>query len=115
MRQLGNMDFAGDVIKRAIIRAWHSDIWHDVILEEPEVWGVENLGADGVTIRVAVKTLPGKQFPVARHLRAQIKAAFEEAGIEIPFPQRMVWHRKEGGKLPREASAGPSDGDRSER
>jgi small-conductance mechanosensitive channel len=103
-----DVDFAGDVIKRTIIKAWEGDTWHDVILEEPEVWGVENLGADGVTIRVAVKTLPGKQFPVARHLRAQIKAAFEEAGIEIPFPQRTIWHRTDGGKLPREAS----DGDR---
>lgn len=109
-----DVDFAGDVIKRTIIKAWEGDTWQDVILEEPEVWGVENLGADGVTIRVAVKTLPGKQFPVARHLRAQIKAAFEKAGIEIPFPQRMVWHRTEGGRLSREAPTGPNDGDRSD-
>ncbi|MGH9179923.1 MAG: hypothetical protein ACRD0N_15425, partial [Acidimicrobiales bacterium] len=59
----------------------------------PEVWGVENLGADGITIRVVVKTLPSKQFEVARHLRARIKAAFDESGIEIPFPQRSVWNR----------------------
>ena len=94
-----DVDFAGDVIKRTIIKAWNSDKWHDVIMEEPEVWGVENLGADGVTIRVAVKTLPGQQFPVARHLRSQIKAAFEKAGIEIPFPQRTIWHRTDGAKF----------------
>ena len=98
-----DIDVAGDIIKRTIVKAWDSDTWDDVILEEPEVWGVENLGADGVTIRVAVKTLPGQQFPVARHLRAQIKVAFEKAGIEIPFPQRMVWHRSDGGKVPRKA------------
>ena len=98
-----DIDFAGEVIKRTIVKAWDSDAWDDIILEEPEVWGVETLGADGVTIRVAIKTLPGQQFPVARHLRAQIKAAFQEAGIEIPFPQRMVWHRSDGGKTPMEA------------
>ena len=88
-----DIDAAGELIERTIVDAWHSEKWKDVILEEPEVWGVENLGADGVTIRVAVKTLPGKQFPVARHLRARIKTAFEQAGIEIPFPQRTIWHR----------------------
>ena len=110
-----DVDFAGDVIERTIIKAWASDTWHDVILEEPEVWGVENLGADGVTIRVAVKTLPGKQFPVARHLRAQIKAAFDEAGIEIPFPQRTVWQRANGGTPRREPPAGFDDAEKAER
>ena len=91
-----DVDFAGSVIKRAIVEEWESDLWKDVILEEPEVWGVENLGCDGITIRVVVKTLPSKQFEVARHLRARIKAAFDEAGIEIPFPQRTIWHRNDG-------------------
>ena len=107
-----DIDFAGDVIKRTITEAWDSETWDDVILEEPEVWGVESLGADGVTIRVAVKTLPGQQFPVARHLRAQIKAAFEEAGIEIPFPQRAVWHRSDGDRVPRQPLPTPGDGER---
>lgn len=110
-----DIDFAGGVIERTIVRAWDSDAWHNVILEEPEVWGVENLGADGITIRVAVKTLPGRQFPVARHLRAQIKAAFDEAGIEIPFPQRTVWHRRDGDKLSSEVATGLDGGDRAER
>ncbi|MCA1704292.1 MAG: mechanosensitive ion channel family protein [Actinobacteria bacterium] len=92
-----DVDFAGEVIKGSIVKAWESEKWRDVILEEPQVWGVEDLGADGVTIRVVVKTLPSEQFAVARHLRARIKAGFEEAGIEIPFPQRTVWHRTEDG------------------
>jgi small-conductance mechanosensitive channel len=92
-----DVDFAGEVIKRSILEAWEDEKWRNVILEEPEVWGVEDLGADGVTIRVVVKTLPSEQFAVARHLRARIKAAFEEAGIEIPFPQRTIWHRTDDG------------------
>jgi moderate conductance mechanosensitive channel len=88
-----DIDFAGDVIKRTIVDQWRDERWQDVILEEPQVWGVENLGADGVTIRIVVKTLPSKQWEVARHLRARIKAAFDQAGIEIPFPQRTIWHR----------------------
>lgn len=92
-----DVDFAGDVIKRSILEALESEQWRDIILEEPQVWGVEDLGADGVTIRVVVKTLPSEQFAVARDLRARIKAAFEQAGIEIPFPQRTIWHRTDDG------------------
>lgn len=65
----------------------------NVILASPEVWGVENLGADGVTIRVTLKTSPNEQLRVTRELRARVKKAFDDAGIEIPFPQRTVWHR----------------------
>src|SRR3954452_19451244 len=63
------------------------------VLDEPEVWGVEALGANGVMIRLVVKTRPSQQYRVARDLRARLKTAFEREGIEIPFPQQTVWHR----------------------
>lgn len=63
------------------------------ILERPDVWGVEALGASGVTLRLVVKTRPSEQYRVSRALRERIKDAFDEAGIEIPFPQQTVWHR----------------------
>lgn len=67
-----------------------------LIIEEPEVWGVEALSADSVVVRLVVKTVPLKQWKVARLLREAIKDAFDTAGIEIPFPQRTVWVRSEG-------------------
>ena len=63
------------------------------VLDEPEVWGVEALGANGITIRLVVKTRPSEQYRVSRELRQRLKAAFEREGIEIPFPQQTVWHR----------------------
>jgi small conductance mechanosensitive channel len=65
------------------------------ILEEPEVWGVEEIGPDSISIRLAVKTEPSQQFKVARMLRARLKEAFDENGIEIPFPQRTIWVHNE--------------------
>ena len=88
-----------------VIQATADSMWEDeastgLMLEEPEVWGVENLGADGIAIRLVVKTAPNEQLGIARELRARIKQAFDEAGIEIPFPQRTVWHRVEDGATP---------------
>lgn len=63
------------------------------ILEEPEVWGVEALGPSSVVIRLVVKTRPSEQWRISRELRERIKIGFDEAGIEIPFPQQTVWTR----------------------
>jgi len=74
---------------------WEDDDFRSVILEEPEVWGVEQLAPDGVTLRVVLKTAPLEQWGVAREMRERIKTRFDREGIEIPFPQRVVWQRSE--------------------
>src|SRR3954470_8543202 len=93
-----DLDHAQEVIARVAreVAAEDSDV-----IEEPEVWGVEALGAHGIVIRLVVKTRPSEQFRVSRELRRRIKTAFDQEGIEIPFPQQMVWHRTA-------APAGPS-------
>jgi moderate conductance mechanosensitive channel len=88
-----------DLVKvRAVLDDIAHDLWEDedfkgVIIEQPSVWGVQELGIDGVVVRVALKTAPLEQWAVAREMRARIKARFDHEGIEIPYPQRMVWHR----------------------
>ena len=69
--------------------------YQEIFLDEPEIWGVENLGNDSVDIRLVIKTQPGKQWAIARELRRRIKNAFDAAEVEIPFPQRTVWLRTE--------------------
>jgi moderate conductance mechanosensitive channel len=71
------------------------DEWADAVLEPPQLLGVEALGADGITIRVTVKTQPGVQWALQRSLREAIKTALDGAGMEIPFPQRTVWVRRD--------------------
>jgi len=70
-------------------------VWEarDDVLEEPEVWGVEKLTANAVVIRLVVKTLPSDQYDASRELRQRLKEEFDREGIEIPFPQQMVWNR----------------------
>ena len=78
-------------------RLYREQEWEGVLLEEPEVWGVESLAEDAVVVRLVLKTIPGKQWGVARELRERVKARFDAEGIEIPFPQRTVWVRHEDG------------------
>jgi moderate conductance mechanosensitive channel len=88
-----DVDLAIDLIQRVADTMAHEDEYRDLFLDEPEVWGVESLGSDSVDIRLVIKTEPAKQWAISRELRRRIKATFDAAGIEIPFPQRTVWLR----------------------
>jgi small-conductance mechanosensitive channel len=59
--------------------------FESAVLAPLEVLGVESLGDTGVTIRIRMKTLPQRQWDVARELRRRIKKAFESNEIEIPY------------------------------
>ncbi len=92
-----DLRLAEGVIQRAADDMWEDPDWRDdELLERPEVWGVQHLGADGVGIRVVAKTRPALQFEVERELRLRIKEALDAAGIEIPYPQRTIWIRNQG-------------------
>lgn len=91
-------DRAGEVIGRVACDMAEEEEYESLFLDTPEVWGVENLGADSVDIRLVIKTTPGDQYGIARELRRRIKHAFDAEGIEIPFQQRTLWIRSEQGE-----------------
>ena len=87
---------AQDVMKRVAVGLWEDEEYTDGdIIEEPQVVGVQNLGIDGITLRLVAKTDPSEQWAVARELRIRLKEAFDAENIEMPFPQRTVWINKE--------------------
>ncbi len=96
-----SVGYGEDLVRvQQVLREVAHDLWEDedfkgVVIEEPEVTGVEQLAADAVTVRVMIKTAPLEQWAVARALRQRIKARFDHEGIEIPFAQRVVWHRED--------------------
>ena len=92
-----DLELAQAEIKRVADELWGDPAWAGMVLEEPEVWGVEELAPDGVTIRLVVKTQPAEQFKVLRELRTRIKTALDSAGVEIPTAQRTVWVRRDPG------------------
>jgi moderate conductance mechanosensitive channel len=90
-----DIDAASDILERVAVEMAHEPNYEEMFIEDPEVWGVQELGNDSVDIRLVIKVLPGQQWAVMRELRGRIKKAFDSAGIEIPFPQRTVWLRTE--------------------
>ena len=85
-----DLERAQQAIKEAADAVWKDADYKDSVLEEPEVWGVEKLGATGVAIRLVVKTRPADQWRVLRALRQRITQAFNDAGIATPGSQ-AVW------------------------
>jgi moderate conductance mechanosensitive channel len=104
-----DVDVASQLILQVATEMAHEDDYEDVFLDEPEIWGVENLGTDSVDIRLVIKTQPGQQYAIARELRRRIKRAFDTAEVEIPFPQRTVWLRTEQPVALGGADAAPFD------
>ena len=55
-----------------------------LLLEPPEILGIEALTESHMTFRVLLKTQPTKQWEVGRRYRALVKQVFDRAGIEGP-------------------------------
>ncbi len=66
-----------------------------VILEDPEMLGVDALGDTWATIKFVIKTRPLKQWTVKREMLRRIRRKFSDTGIGMPIQQRVIHHRGE--------------------
>jgi small-conductance mechanosensitive channel len=60
--------------------------WAPVLLAEPESLGVEQITAEGVLMRVQVRTTNADQWRVGRELRMRLKERLVAEGIRTPLP-----------------------------
>jgi small conductance mechanosensitive channel len=65
--------------------------YKSAILEPAQILGVERFGESQLVIRMIVKTIPLKQWEVGRELRRRVKNRFDEKGIRIPLPHRVLF------------------------
>lgn len=61
------------------------------ILEPLEIFGVDKFADSAVIMKARFKTLPIQQWSVGREFNRRIKKAFDEKGIEIPFPHSTIY------------------------
>lgn len=106
-----NVDNVISVLKEVGEELRNDPAFKEVILEPMTVQGLNSFGDSSINIRLFFKTLPIKQWDVAREFRKRVKKAFDEKGIEIPFPHRTIYmgEGKNTGKLQVEASVNQQD------
>ena len=87
-----DLDQAIDVIEQVAKQMQQDSLWRKYITAAT-MKGVENFGDNSITIHLILHTEAGQQWDVAREYRRRLKPAFDQAGIDIPFPQRSIWFK----------------------
>lgn len=68
--------------------------WGPRLIEAPTVVRVNAFADSAVVLKVLGQVRAAEQWAVAGELRKRILAAFNRAGIEIPFPHRVMVNRE---------------------
>ena len=76
-----DINLVNDALREVSEVAMKDDGLPDLLLDEPQVMGVESIERDTVNLRMVARTLPGKQFEVGRRLRALIVKSLRSAGV----------------------------------
>jgi moderate conductance mechanosensitive channel len=66
-----------------------------LMLEEPEIFGVDKFADSAVVIKGRIKTKPIRQWMIGREYLRRVKQAFDANRIEIPFPHRTLYFGEE--------------------
>lgn len=90
-----NTDDVALKIQEVIDSMMADDKYKLLIIEQPEIFGVDKLDDSAVIIKGRIKTLPIQQWTVGREFLRRIKFAFDDANIEIPFPHSTIYFGEE--------------------
>jgi moderate conductance mechanosensitive channel len=80
-----------EVLRDVAHDLWDDDDYRHVIIEEPSVWGIQDLTPNWVVVRVTLKTAPLEQWAVAREMRQRVKIRFDHEGIALAHPSAAPW------------------------
>lgn len=88
------ISYSSDIEKA--IRIIEETLWdQELVLAEPKpLVVVKELGDSSVNLRVMAWIPMEKYWDAQKRLIGEIKRRLEENGIEIPFPQRVVWLKR---------------------
>ena len=86
-----DLDRAIAVINRVCQEMAAEPQWAPLILKAPQVLRVDKLGDSGIELKILGDTKPIQQWNVMGEIRKRLAKAFEEEGIEIPWPHTKVF------------------------
>lgn len=79
------------VIREVSDNLYNDENFKQKFIEPVEILGVEKFDDSAIVIRTRLKTIPHEQWTISREFRRRIKYAFDEKGIEIPFPHTSLY------------------------
>ena len=85
-----DLDAVKQVVNQVGEQVYASPDWNEILEEAPSYVGVTELADSCVTVRVVARVRPGNVGGITRELNYRLKMAFDEAGIDIPYPQRVI-------------------------
>jgi len=74
---------ARKIMKDAAAAMWQEPMWRNVILEAPEVWGIQALWSNLQVLRLVAKTTSLSQWEATRELRGRVTTALSEQGVRV--------------------------------
>ncbi|MDY6857118.1 MAG: mechanosensitive ion channel family protein [Thermodesulfobacteriota bacterium] len=90
-----NTDSVIEIMKKVCESMKEDSKFANIILEEPEIFGVDKFDNSAVVIKGRIKTKPIRQWEVGREFLRRIKLEFDKNKIEIPFPHRTIYFGEE--------------------
>ena len=100
----GSCDAALAALERVSGELRTDPSWSPVLVDGPRVLGIESFGLSGVTLRLQLRTIPGRQDDAARELRRRIQNRFDQEQIRWNGVQRVEIIGSEALQYPRERS-----------
>jgi small-conductance mechanosensitive channel len=85
----GSSDAALAALERVCTEIRTDAAWSPVLVDGPRVLGIETFGPGGATLRLQLRTIPGRQDDAARELRRRIQNRFEQEHIRWGGVQRV--------------------------
>jgi small conductance mechanosensitive channel len=79
-----DLNMVNDLLSDVAEKAADDPALKDLLLDAPQLMGVESIELDTVNLRMVARTLPGKQFEVGRRIRVLVVRALRRAGIASP-------------------------------
>ena len=79
-----DLNVVNEVLHGVAKKAMEDPSLDALLLDAPQLMGVESIELDTVNLRMVARTLPGKQFEVGRRLRQLVVRALRRAGIVSP-------------------------------
>lgn len=85
-----DMDKVVKVIERVGREMRTDESTSSSMINDIEVFGVNQLADSAVIVKGRIKTRPGEQWAVGRVFLDRVKKAFDAEGINIPYPHRTL-------------------------